>query len=53
MDNNKDKYLKYKTKYLNLKKQIGSGNTVTSLIVTHNGKIRCLLDKLGFSDNLN
>ena len=51
--NNKDKYLKYKRKYLNLKKQIGSGNTYTSIIVTHNGKIRCLLDKLGFSDDLN
>ena len=49
----KDKYLKYKVKYNNLKKQIGSGNTYTSIIVTHNGKLRCLLDKLGFSDNQN
>jgi broad specificity phosphatase PhoE len=52
----KDKYLKYKIKYLNylnLKTQFGSGNTYTSIIVTHNGKLRCLLDKLGFSDNEN
>jgi broad specificity phosphatase PhoE len=52
----KDKYLKYKIKYLNylnLKKQFGSGITYTSIIVTHNGKLRCLLDKLGFSDNQN
>ena len=52
----RDKYLKYKIKYLNylnLKTQFGSGNTYTSIIVSHNGKIRCLLDKLGFSDNEN
>jgi broad specificity phosphatase PhoE len=49
----KDKYIKYKIKYLNLKKQIGSGNIYTSIIVTHNGKLRCLLEKLGFSDNEN
>jgi broad specificity phosphatase PhoE len=60
----RDKYLKYKIKYLNYlnlnylnlnyKKslnQIGSGNVFTSIIVTHNGKLRCLLDKLGFSDD--
>ena len=73
----RDKYLKYKIKYLNYlnlnykkslnylnlknkkslnylnlkNNQIGSGNTFTSIIVTHNGKLRCLLDKLGFSDN--
>jgi broad specificity phosphatase PhoE len=49
----KDKYLKYKIKYLKFKNQIGSGNIYTSIIVTHNGKLRCLLDKLGFSDNGN
>lgn len=49
----KDKYLKYKIKYLKFKNQIGSGKTYTSIIVTHNGKLRCLLDKLGFSDNGN
>lgn len=49
----KDKYLKYKLKYINLRKQIGSGNIYTSIIVTHNGKLRCLLDKLGFSDEEN
>ncbi len=62
----RDKYLKYKIKYLNYlnlkykkslnylnlkNNQIGSGNTFTSIIVTHNGKLRCLLNKLGFSDN--
>lgn len=62
----RDKYLKYKIKYLNYlnlnykkslnylnlkNNQIGSGNTFTSIIVTHNGKLRCLLDKLGFSDD--
>ncbi len=53
----RDKYLKYKIKYLNYlnlnNKQIGSGNIFTSIIVTHNGKLRCLLDKLGFSDQGN
>jgi len=63
----RDKYLKYKIKYLNYlnlkykikdlnylnlkNNQIGSGNVFTSIIVTHNGKLRCLLDKLGFSDD--
>jgi len=53
----RDKYLKYKIKYLNYLnlniKQIGSGNIFTSIIITHNGKLRCLLDKLGFSDQGN
>jgi len=42
----KIKYLKYKTKYLQLLDQIGRGSTINSLIVTHNGRIRCLLDSL-------
>jgi len=47
----KIKYLKYKTKYLQLLDQIGRGKmirgyTIYSLIVTHNGRIRCLLDSL-------
>jgi len=41
-------------KYLILQKQIGSsqpsGQTFTSIIVTHNGRMRCLLDTLGISD---
>jgi broad specificity phosphatase PhoE len=54
----KNKYLKYKMKYLILQKQIGSaqpsGQTLTSIIVTHNGRMRCLLDTLGLSDeNIN
>jgi broad specificity phosphatase PhoE len=49
----KNKYLKYKTKYLSLKNQLGSEGPqiYTSIIVTHNGRIRCLLDLLGFSNN--
>ncbi len=48
--NYKEKYLKYKSKYLVLQ-QLGSaqpsGQTYTSIIVTHNGRMRCLLDTLG------
>lgn len=49
----KNKYIKYKNKYINLKNQKGFGNTYTSIIITHNGKLRCLLDKLSFSDDKN
>jgi len=42
----KIKYLKYKAKYFELLDQIG-GNITNSLIVTHNGRIRCLLDSIG------
>lgn len=41
--NYKQKYLKYKYKYLQLQKG-GEQNIVNSLLVTHNGRIRCLLD---------
>jgi broad specificity phosphatase PhoE len=50
----KNKYLKYKMKYLILQQQVGSSQTFTSIIVTHNGRMRCLLDTLGLSDeNIN
>jgi broad specificity phosphatase PhoE len=45
----KEKYLKYKFKYLNLKKEIslqshiGGADPVNILIVSHNSRIRCLL----------
>lgn len=56
----KEKYLKYKKKYLLLQELVGSaqtyygsthttGRTYTSIIVTHNSRMRCLLDSLGFS----
>jgi len=45
----KNKYLKYKMKYLILQQQVGFGQTITSIIVTHNGRMRCLLDTLGIS----
>jgi broad specificity phosphatase PhoE len=44
--NYKQKYLKYKYKYLQLQQQGGEQNTVNSLLVTHNGRIRCLLDSI-------
>ncbi len=50
----KEKYLKYKKKYLLLQELIGSAQQsdqiYTSLIVTHNGRMRCLLDTLGLTD---
>lgn len=45
--NYKQKYLKYKYKYLQLQQQGGEQNTVDSVLVTHNGRIRCLLDTMG------
>jgi broad specificity phosphatase PhoE len=51
----KNKYLKYKMKYLILQQQVGSNQTsqtFTSIIVTHNGRMRCLLDTLGISKPL-
>ena len=58
--NYKIKYLKYKAKYFKLLEQNGNGqvnsankpNTVVpvnSLLVTHNGRIRCLLDLIKMS----
>jgi broad specificity phosphatase PhoE len=55
----KEKYLLYKSKYIDLRNQFGSalsqnqgpGQTFTSFIVSHNGRMRCLLDTLGFSSN--
>jgi broad specificity phosphatase PhoE len=51
----KQKYLLYKMKYSELKDQLGAaqpqGKHFTSFIVTHNGRMRCLLDLLGFSSN--
>lgn len=50
--NTKDKYLKYKFKYLNLKKQIalkpqhGGEPPKSILIVSHNSRIRCFLTHL-------
>lgn len=49
------KYLKYKLKYVELKKLIGAakydksiyGQEINSIIVTHNGRLRCLMDLLG------
>ncbi len=54
------KYLKYKLKYINLKNLIGAAkydsnidpNTsqqINSIIVTHNGRLRCLMDLLGYT----
>ncbi len=55
------KYLKYKLKYINLKNLIGAAkydskidpNTsqqINSIIVTHNGRLRCLMDLLGYEN---
>ena len=51
-----DKYIKYKNKYISLNNQNGglppltqhtqSSKTINSIIVSHNGRIRCLLDKI-------
>jgi broad specificity phosphatase PhoE len=48
------KYLKYKHKYLEEKKKYNNGNIITtidkeinSLVVSHNGRIRCLLTDIG------
>ena len=43
--NYKQKYLKYKYKYLQLQKG-GEQNTVESVVVTHNGRIRCFLESI-------
>lgn len=59
--NSKQKYLKYKVKYLNLKKQLdlksqdlksqsGGEPPKNILIVSHNNRIRCLLSKLYGTD---
>ncbi len=56
--NTKDKYLKYKFKYLNLKKQIalksqsGGEPPKNILIVTHNSRLRCLFSKLYNGENI-
>ena len=40
------KYIKYKKKYLNLRGGLEDLKTITSIIITHNGRLRCMLDKL-------
>jgi broad specificity phosphatase PhoE len=57
---NKDKYLKYKFKYINLKKQISlqsqkggvDPEPINILIVSHNSRLRCLFSKLFSGENI-
>jgi broad specificity phosphatase PhoE len=45
------KYIKYKIKYSTLKNLIGGENKITSILVTHNGRLRCLFKQFGYDVN--
>ena len=40
------KYIKYKTKYNNLKQQIAGASTINILLVSHSSTIRCFLESI-------